>query len=994
MTPLEFLQAVWPSAGHFILATPWLIPESQKWTYRHKVFSTPEAAAAFAAARAHTNVFFGVHSLTEREVWNPNKLNWRTGLKGANESRTQANSHAARCFYLDLDIGDAASKYATQADALLGLRAFCQTVGLPRPMVVSSGSGLHVYWLLTDELPSEVWRGHARKLKALTLQHGLRADPSRTADSASVLRVVGTTNLKGDAPLPVAVLAPAGRVPTEDFIARLDAAVIRAALVVPVETPFTPSPLDLNDLGSNTEPTYNGPPTTLKAVAEACELMRAMMRARGKVSEPEWYHTLNLVRFLENGTRIAHKISEGHPNYTPADTDAKIAQLEAKAVAPTSCTKLAEVTNGAAVCAVCPFHGKVRSPIVAARYRDPAPPPVVTQMAGLTPHTVTVPEPPWPYIRMKSGGISFQAKNKEGDEVNTIIYDNDLYPVRRLVNTAARIEQQTWRVTFPRGGAKDFTLDADALYDQRKFMLGLTHQGIYPARSNIQHVQDYMVAYIAELQRLADAEAQNTHLGWTEEHKAFILPDRVINVDGTVAPSTLSTNAAQIAADITQRGTLERQVELMRFYNHPAYTPNQFFMLAGLASPIFYATDHYGVLVNASGQSGASKSTSLYAAGAFWGQPQRYVLDGNDKMMSTRGRANRLVTLSNLPFMLDEITKMERKDIGHMVMAVSQLGRRIVLNQDGTERATAESNKSSISLTTANNSVHNALSSDNSAATAGSMRVVEIMFREQKVHAPHEANDFVHELKANYGHIGQQFVAYVVANRDTVTQRVRAMQRELEDAAQAIGAERFWFAVAASALVAGEIAHDLGLLSFPVATIKHWFLTQQIPAMRGVVVAEYASPLGVLTDYLESINHDIVVSHAVEGMGGNLTTSNVIRGPRGPLHGHYDTGEQVMWCLRKSFKDYCNRIGANFIQILGDLHTPRLDASGKLTRIVVSPQMRRVLGQGTPWSKAQSWCFALNMSHPDITGMRTDLTKPDQQARPQPAGKPQLKVVV
>src|SRR5262249_39184778 len=61
---------------------------------------------------------------------------------------------------------------------------------------VSSGWGLHVYWPLKHMLDRATWERYARGLKSLCEKHGLKADPSRTADISSVLRTPGTHNRK------------------------------------------------------------------------------------------------------------------------------------------------------------------------------------------------------------------------------------------------------------------------------------------------------------------------------------------------------------------------------------------------------------------------------------------------------------------------------------------------------------------------------------------------------------------------------------------------------------------------------------------------------------------------------------------------------------------------------------------------------------------------------------------------------------------------------
>src|SRR5690606_18969875 len=78
---------------------------------------------------------------------------------------------------------------------------------LPKPYLVSSGGGIHVYWPLTTAVDRQTWLGTAVALKALTKQFEFRVDQSRTADSASVLRPIGTANWKTGSPRKVELMA-------------------------------------------------------------------------------------------------------------------------------------------------------------------------------------------------------------------------------------------------------------------------------------------------------------------------------------------------------------------------------------------------------------------------------------------------------------------------------------------------------------------------------------------------------------------------------------------------------------------------------------------------------------------------------------------------------------------------------------------------------------------------------------------------------------------
>ena len=129
--------------------------------------------------------------------------------------RTKRDVVAVRALWLDIDCG-AGHAYADQPAAIDALRSFVCRVGLPTPLLVASGVGLHCYWPLDRSLSRDEWEPYALGLKALCEKEGLAAGPERTADCASILRPPGTTHRKG-APLPVICGPLQGPYPIERF---------------------------------------------------------------------------------------------------------------------------------------------------------------------------------------------------------------------------------------------------------------------------------------------------------------------------------------------------------------------------------------------------------------------------------------------------------------------------------------------------------------------------------------------------------------------------------------------------------------------------------------------------------------------------------------------------------------------------------------------------------------------------------------------------------
>ena len=144
------------------------------------------------------------------------------------ESRKAENTAHFRSFFLDLDCGlQKANKgkgFIDKATACNVLKDFCKKLNLPKPTIIDSGGGFHIYWALQDDIEADEWLSVATKLKQLTKFHKFTADDARTADRASLLRPVGAKNLKYSPTRQVKALYVADDVNFTDFKAKIEAA--------------------------------------------------------------------------------------------------------------------------------------------------------------------------------------------------------------------------------------------------------------------------------------------------------------------------------------------------------------------------------------------------------------------------------------------------------------------------------------------------------------------------------------------------------------------------------------------------------------------------------------------------------------------------------------------------------------------------------------------------------------------------------------------------
>ena len=123
---------------------------------------------------------------------------------GTENNRTHDNVAHLRALWLDIDCGTTKGVpndkgkiegYIDQKTGLAELKQFCKTVGLPKPILVNSGNGIHAYWLLEQTLTRREWEPLAKRFKQLCKEHNLIVD-DKVFEASRVLRVPNTNNYK------------------------------------------------------------------------------------------------------------------------------------------------------------------------------------------------------------------------------------------------------------------------------------------------------------------------------------------------------------------------------------------------------------------------------------------------------------------------------------------------------------------------------------------------------------------------------------------------------------------------------------------------------------------------------------------------------------------------------------------------------------------------------------------------------------------------------
>lgn len=325
-TTQEFLSAILPIAPYYCVS------ESGKYWKDTPVQSIQEIInLANIASQSGANAYFALSGYETPSIISDGKTKFRI----------KQNAIAQKCFWLDVDCEKQGSSYATKTDALYALKKFCKNTSLPIPIIVSSGQGFHLYWPLSDQIKTEHWVKGATLIDALCRHHGFIADPARTKDAASVLRVPGTNNYGKDGIIrPVEILAGAALNNTIEFFKLLIAARPEGfSFTSNTRTSATSAPKLFNTSDIPRGIADNFPTLDTLVNAEPCIANCKQLKEMGFSSYPNWFNAMNVLRFCENGREVARELSMQDTGRFKDDIfNDRFNQAEQMAGGPTLCT--------------------------------------------------------------------------------------------------------------------------------------------------------------------------------------------------------------------------------------------------------------------------------------------------------------------------------------------------------------------------------------------------------------------------------------------------------------------------------------------------------------------------------------------------------------------------------------------------------------------------------------------------------------------------------
>jgi len=807
-----------------------------------------------------------------------------------NSTRTTDNVKNIKAFWLDIDCGEG-KPYASQGDGVQALKHFCADLGLPKPTLVNSGRGVHVYWALKEPITRQQWKPVADRLKIICHERGLHADPARTADAASILRIPETFNTKSDPPLDVVLMCIGTETTYEEF----------KNIVGILEEAPEYAHTQINELTKSLMGNKQSRFSTIMMKVEkdnACPQLASAVADQETLEEPRWRAALSIAAHCVDMEKAVQDISFKHPEYSESGALNKASKIKG----PYTCDAFSKINPDG--CNNCPNKGKITSPIVLGQEIVAAEPEdnVVqfTAADAIKPVTYTIPEYPYPYFRGKTGGVYKKADDEDEDEA-VLIYEHDLYVVKRMKDP--QHGEVVWmRLHTPKDGVREFALPAVDLLTTEKLREKLAWFGVIAMKKQMDTIMAYIVRFTKELQCREGADIMRTQFGWTDSNRSFVIGDTEICADGD-RYSPPSSYTAPLADYFIPVGSLEEWKKVISVYDMPGLEPMAFGFFTGFGAPLLKHLNLKGALINMiNNQSGTGKTTAIKAMHSIYGHPEEVMLIQRDTM---NVKLHRLGVMNNLPLGCDELTKMTPEDFSDLSYAASQgRGRARMKSSENAERNNF-ARWETILLCSSNASAVDKLKSLKATADGELMRVIEYSIPETKVMTKEEADEIFPKLYTNYGHAGRIYLRDLVCNLEERIREIKDIQLLIDRKVGFTNRERFWSGVAACNIAGAMFARRLGLIDIDVGRVFKW-LVKEFTQMRQEIKPPASSYASVVGEYWnEQRQNTLVINDEIDKRTGVELLP--ILEPRGELTVRMEPDTQKLFIISKKFREYCSK---------------------------------------------------------------------------------------
>jgi hypothetical protein len=845
----QFLEAVLPSQGNYCIFT--LTDGKPKTRFAEN--GSIENAVKFIEAfkqEPPTNIYFALSSFD--------------GLR-----RKADDSIYIKSFFLDLDVGKEKNSYATKDDAYAGLDAFITVLNLPAPVVVDSGNGLHVYWILKEAVETSVWKPYAEKFKELCHQHKLVIDPAVPADAARVLRVPFTKNYGKDGTVKDVVLINdelytydfdeivgcfGGVTASENKENTFDLKNIRKGL-----TDEERQLLGLDKYEYSFEVIANS-----SINGTGCNQIKNYLENLTSSDYNLWLYNLSIAYRCVNGPELAHKLSSAYSTYDEQKTEAQLQSLEGFG---TECkTFEKDFPEG---CKGCSHKGTIKNPIaLGKRLRvaqprsddstDTAESEEVQVDSEYPAEYVQFPQSLFPFVRAAGGGIYYQPPpktQKDGTQLQdppSVLLPYDLVPLKRL-HSPYDGECMFMRLFLPKDGTRDLVLPAKLIGATDKLKEFLFSNSIVLNDTKVALFKEYLMKWNNYLINLKKAEDMRMQMGWTSnpDYGSFVIGKREITPKGEfdcpVGPTTRN-----IAKHLVEEGSYDEWRKASKEFNRPGLEYHALGLLAGFGSPLIKLGNVGGLVISFCGDKGAGKTGALQAGLSVFGNPKPLTIQTAEGATSN-GLYQRASSLGNILMAVDETSNMDGKVLSNAVfrLPMNESGKIRLQTSYNNERVTSEGSQLLVIFTTNQSNIQKLYETGKHDPGGELRRMVEFdIFKHTGKFSDSQGKELFNPFTEHYGFAGPDFIRAIYnLGLPYVKQRLSYWHSRFQKDFVDDTAYTYWSAGLATCFAGGEIAVMNNIMDIDIERI-YGFILEDLHAKHKLLTANKITYEDIVSEYV------------------------------------------------------------------------------------------------------------------------------------------------
>ena len=774
--------------------------------------------------------------------------------------RTQDCATWFKALALDLDIG-ADKPYATKKEGWGVMQEALKKIGMPTPMVVSSGNGIHLYWPLTQPISKAHWVKASTALRVALEEHGVEIDTSKIHDPSMVLRPVGTHHKKQQPWKDVRCVADC---PDHDAVALFGtlkpwfgkAATAAAKATAPRK----------GGKSSILDAVLNSNDVVLDAVASRCAQVGAIVASGGvldaagrPVEEPLWRASLGLAKHCTDVSEAVIKLAGLHKDF---DLNANLDKINGwKGTGPTTCAKFEQLC--AKGCEGCPSRGKITSPAQLS---------VVTETAIETDEGEEVVLSLPPTYVLQNNQIFREVKTEiitqdaNGNDVAQEVVELDHVSQYEMHITGVYNDNESGKAAFkllvkyPMTGWKETEHEIAVLASVGKDFSGflLNRQVFVKSVPQQEKLRGYLMDYLTMVQKQAPTGQDFVSFGWQKDG-SFMCGEVLLGANHDGIDTRLRGPAKSFAELIGAHGSREEWVRGMGMLNRPGTETIRSSVLIACTGIIGAVAGNSTIVVSVySTETTTGKTLSLIGANSLVGMPKKLFLiqkDTQNAFYKQRGVFN------SLPCCVDEMTSADDRDTVDMVYQLSMGREKASLTKDRDLREPATWDGPT--LITTNISSHQKFEAAQAGNDPLKARCIELPQHDRTFIATREdgksdGHDFFDLMTENNGWAFPELVQAVLDNGGP-----KAVWEASERSfTKTFGfmfepQERFYRTAIIGAWGMGRLGQNLGLFPFDVkGTIE--YLVEHTKSTRQAAIDNKVDVFDIIGQFLAEHNDQLV----------------------------------------------------------------------------------------------------------------------------------------